>query len=182
MPFPAFGSGGVFNRRRSTSSPLSWSLLFGSVPMINPAFLKYPDEAKLLGELVLGYGELDLSFCMMCGIATKRKFELLHAVNQVRSESARLEIAHALSVNAFRELGLQAEYARVHKAVKYCMRVRNQWSHASWGDLDPHGLAFSKTDGTTCLHNPSSGLCGTASQFRFFKSKKPFSNTPDTAF
>ena len=78
--------------------------------MINPAFLKYPEEARLLGELVLGYGELDISFCMMCGVATKRQFELLHAVNQVRSETARLDIANALSVNYFQELGLTHEY------------------------------------------------------------------------
>lgn len=146
-PLPIFGSEGVFNRRRKTSSPFSWSLFFGSSAMINPAFLNYPEEARLLGELVLGYGELDISFCMMCGIATQRQFELLHAVNQVRSESARLDIANALSVDAFAELGLSREYARTHKAVRFCLKVRNQWAHSQWGDLSPHGLAFTKTDG-----------------------------------
>lgn len=115
--------------------------------MINPAFISYPEEAKLLGELVLGYGELDLSFAFTCGIAVQQKYALLHAVNQVRSETARLDIAHALAADAFAKLGLAEEYRRAHQAIKYCLKIRNQWAHAQWGDMNPYGLAFTRTDG-----------------------------------
>lgn len=115
--------------------------------MINPAFAQYPEEARLLGELVLGYGELDISFCMTCGIAIGRKFELLHAVNQVRSETGRLDIANALSANTFVRIGLWDKFNDIQKSVRYCLKVRNQWAHAQWGDMRPHGLAFTRTDG-----------------------------------
>lgn len=115
--------------------------------MINPAFVKYPEEAKLLGELVLGYGELDILFSIMAGNALKQKFPLLHAVNQVRSETARLDVADAMSKQRFKELGIASEYARCEKAMRYCLKVRNQWAHSQWGDMDPFGLAFTRTDG-----------------------------------
>lgn len=115
--------------------------------MINPAFVHYPEEAKLLGEMVLGYGELDLSFCMTCGKAIRQQYELLHAVNLVRSETARLDVAHAMSVNEFAKLGLGAEYERIHRCMRVCLKIRNQWAHSQWGDLTPHGLAFTRTDG-----------------------------------
>lgn len=115
--------------------------------MINPAFVRYPEEAKLLGEMVLGYGELDITFCMMCGKAIHQQFELLHAVNQVRSETARLDIANAMAGKGFSTLGLEAEYARLLRCMRVCLRIRNQWAHSQWGDMDPHGLAFTRTDG-----------------------------------
>lgn len=115
--------------------------------MINPAFIKYPEEAKLLGEIVLGYGEIDLSFAMMAGAATGQKFALLHAVNQVRSETARIDIANALASEFFTALGLREYYDYALAAVRYCLKIRNQWAHSQWGDMDPYGLAFTKTDG-----------------------------------
>ncbi|RVD55735.1 MAG: hypothetical protein EOS30_29245 [Mesorhizobium sp.] len=115
--------------------------------MINPVFVSYPEEARLLGELVLGYGELDISFALTAGVATRNKFVLLHAVNQVRSETSRLDLAHALSVGAFTELGLADEYARIHKAIRFCLKVRNQWAHSQYGHGPEKGLAFTRTDG-----------------------------------
>lgn len=115
--------------------------------MINPAFIQYPEEARLLGELVLGYGEIDILFAMMAGNAIRNRFPLLHAVNQVRSEKARIDVAHAMSVDRFKALGLAKEYARIHKAVRYCLKVRNQWAHSQWANMEQHGLAFTRTDG-----------------------------------
>ena len=66
-------------------------------------------ECKLIGELVLGYSELDISFSYMCGFATKKRYELLNAVNKVRSEASRLDIADALAAPAFFDLGLRNE-------------------------------------------------------------------------
>jgi hypothetical protein len=101
--------------------------------MINPAFVNYPEEAKLLGELVLGYGELDILFTIMAGTALRQRFPLLHAVNRVRSETARLDVAHAMAKQRFADLKLAAEYARIEKAMRFCLRVRNQWAHSQWG-------------------------------------------------
>ncbi|MER9646814.1 hypothetical protein [Mesorhizobium sp. M0199] len=115
--------------------------------MINPAFLSYPEEARLLGAMVLGYGELDISFTLAAGTAVDQKFALLHAVNQVRSESARLDITHAIASGGFAKLGLAVEYAGMHKAMRFCLKVRNQWAHSQWGDWNPDGLGFTRTDG-----------------------------------
>lgn len=115
--------------------------------MINPAFLRYPEEARLLGEMVLGYGELDISFGMVAGKAARKMHAVLHAINRVRSEKSRLDIADALACGSFKELGLAAEYARVHRAMRFCLRVRNQYTHSQWADWGEHGLGFTNVDG-----------------------------------
>ena len=115
--------------------------------MINPALTKYHSECKIIGELILGYSELDLSFSYMCGIATGKRYELLNAVNKVRSEASRLDIADALAAPTFSSLGLKDEYASIKRSMLYCKDVRNQWAHSQWGDMEPYGLAFTRVDG-----------------------------------
>ncbi|MBN9310512.1 hypothetical protein [Devosia sp.] len=115
--------------------------------MINPAFTRFPEEANLLGQLVLGYGELDISFALMAGMAIGKQFEVLHAVHQVRSETARLDIAHALSSKAFSSLGLKDDYVEAKSAVKHCLKIRNQYAHCHWADLHVLGLGFINVEG-----------------------------------
>jgi hypothetical protein len=115
--------------------------------MINPAFIGYPEEAALLGAMVIGYGELDLSFGHMAGLVLGQTYAVLDACHSVRSESARLDIAHALAAGAFNRANLVEEYTYSHAAMRYCLKVRNQHSHSQWADIK-HGLHFTNAEGS----------------------------------
>lgn len=79
--------------------------------MINPAFANFPDEATLIGTMVIGYGELELAFGALAGIALDQQFSLLKAFHSIRSESARIKIADALCCGAFEKFDLAGDYA-----------------------------------------------------------------------
>jgi hypothetical protein len=138
------GCGGVASIRFSVSLNLASSSL-GS-DMINPAFINFPEEASLLGAMVIGYGELDLSFAHMAGLAIGQTYAVLDACHVIRSESGRLDIANALAVNSFRQMKLGEEYEYSHKAVRFCLKLRNQHAHSQWGEIEGR-LMFSSAEG-----------------------------------
>ncbi len=117
--------------------------------MINPAFIKRQEEAALLGTMVVGYGELDLSFASIAGMAIKHQFAVLEACHKVRSERGRLDIAIALSHEAFEEAGLKLQFCYTTQALGRCLRIRNQYAHAQWGDVAGLGL---------CMTNPENSF------------------------
>ena len=97
--------------------------------------MNYPEEAALLGSMIIGYGELELSFAHIAGIALDQKYAVLEACHSIRSEGARLKLIDALAHASFTEKSLSGEYDLTHKAMKYCLKVRNQYAHAQWGDF-----------------------------------------------
>ncbi len=113
--------------------------------MINPAFMSRREEAALLGDMVIGYGELEITFAHIAGLAINHKYAVLEACHKVRSELGRIDIAHALSHEALDQQGLGPEFAYAESALRYCLKVRNQYAHAQWGDF-PDGLKFTNPE------------------------------------
>ncbi len=113
--------------------------------MINPAFFYRREEAALLGDMVIGYGELEITFAHIAGLAIKHRYAVLEACHKVRSESGRIDIAHALSHEAMSDLGLGSEFAYTESALRFCLKVRNQYAHAQWGEF-PDGLKFTNPE------------------------------------
>lgn len=114
--------------------------------MINPAFIGFQEEASLLGAMVIGYGELDLTFANMAGIALGERYAVLEACHSVRSESARLKIADALAASALQKHELKVPYEIAHRGMRFCLKLRNQYAHAQWGDLKVGYLSFTNAE------------------------------------
>lgn len=113
--------------------------------MINPAFANHPEEATLIGAMVIGYGELELTFGMIAGVALDQQFSLLKAFHSIRSESSRIKIADALCCEKFDELGLSDDYSTVLVGARHCLKIRNQYAHSSWAAF-PEGLMFTDAE------------------------------------
>ena len=120
---------------------------------MNPAFLNFPEEAALIGAMVIGYGELELSFGALAGGAMQHKFAVLNALHCVRSETNRIEIADALCKTAIESLGFKAEYEVMLQALRYCLKIRNEYAHSHWAEME--GKLF-VTDGEKALKNVGS--------------------------
>jgi hypothetical protein len=93
----------------------------------------FPREAAIIGQLVIGYGELELA--LMNSVQTGRGGDLdtvLKAMFRARGESRRIEVADALGRQVFIGLGLGQEFNTAIADMNYCRRIRNQYAHCQW--------------------------------------------------
>ena len=82
--------------------------------------------------MVVGYGELELTFAHCAGLALGQTYEVLNAIQSVRSESARIKIADALSSGAYKKLALEPQYADALGGLRHCLKIRNQYAHSQY--------------------------------------------------
>lgn len=80
--------------------------------------------------MIVGYGELELTFCHCAGLVLGQPFAVLDALHQVRSEGAKIAIADALARNEYTKLRIANEYAEALGALKHCLKIRNQYAHS----------------------------------------------------
>jgi hypothetical protein len=128
-----WGFGFIFKRYLTVESKGSFN--------ISPALRDYQDEVKIIGQMLLGYGEIEFALGLAVGIACGDSEAPLHAATQVRSETSRLDIIDTFAVRAFRKTDLLASYLTAMDATRFCLKIRNQWAHCHWGN-DKFGLKF----------------------------------------
>jgi hypothetical protein len=116
--------------------------------MLFPALDKSPQHARIIGRLVIGYNELEMTFAHCAALAIGLQYEVLNAIHQVRSESARINIADALSGNAFVKIGFGDEYAQTLGGMRHCLKIRNQYAHGQYQKIKGR-LRFTTNDEET---------------------------------
>ena len=79
--------------------------------------------------------------CNVAGLALNDSDLILKTLYGLRSTSARINTADTLMQPAFRAVGMANEQAKALTAVRYCVRIRNQYAHCNWGNK-PAGLCF----------------------------------------
>jgi hypothetical protein len=111
---------------------------------IMPAFDRYPEEASIIGRILVAFGELELTLATTVGVAgLASNIELgLRALYKVRSTASRLDLADTLLRPAFAKKGLEPEYLLTKAAIKYSQTIRNQYAYCIWGDHINGGLFF----------------------------------------
>lgn len=106
------------------------------------AFIKYPDEAAIIGRLLAGYSEIEFQLTSCLGHAIDDNNTALRALFRIRSERDRISVADALMRNKYKAVGLENQYADAIGAVRYCRKIRNQFAHCHWIHNSKRGLAF----------------------------------------
>lgn len=113
---------------------------------INPAFHRWSQEAAIIGRILAAFGEIEYQVALCASHAmtdtTAPHPPILRALYRLRSTSSRIDASDAFMRPVFVELRRQTEYEELMKAVKYCLRIRNQFSHCNWADDDAAGLFF----------------------------------------
>jgi hypothetical protein len=110
---------------------------------INPAFRRRPEEAEIIGRLVVGFSEIELAASRNAGKAMKMHDSILRALYRQRSTSSRIDTAAALMEEESAKVGLRDLYEKCAQMVRHCLKIRNQFAHCNWAD-DPEtpGLFF----------------------------------------
>ncbi|HUC67231.1 MAG TPA: hypothetical protein VMA53_17455 [Stellaceae bacterium] len=101
---------------------------------LNPVFDRHVYEGITIGRMLLNYGEIELLIGMLLGNALESQDTALRTMFRIIGESARVSAADALMRETYKRAGLEAEYADMIGAVRWCIRARNQYAHCHWGD------------------------------------------------
>jgi hypothetical protein len=110
--------------------------------MVMPAFHRFPAEAAIIGRLLAGYAELEVGLFHCVSVAREDFDAVLKAMFRARGETRRIDVADALGRQLYDAAGLGTEFETAIAAVRYCLRIRNQYSHCNWYDDQTGRLAF----------------------------------------
>jgi hypothetical protein len=101
---------------------------------INPAFRRHPDEAALIGRIVVHFGEIEVSFCQNNTQALNTYIPLMKGLYKLRATSSRIDFLDGLVRNLYLGFGLGKEYDISTSMLRYCLRIRNLFAHCNWAD------------------------------------------------
>ena len=112
-----------------------------SRPILGP-FLTFHEEASIIGRLLAGYTTLEVGL-MNCVQVVRDDFDaVLKAMFRPWGESSRIDIADALGRHYYHDRGLGTEFEMGVSAVRYSLKIRNQYAHCVWYDDKSCKLAF----------------------------------------
>ena len=116
------------------------------MPSIMPAFARFPREAEIIGRLLAGYTNIEIGL-MNCVQVVRGDFDtVLKAMFRARGETARIDIADAFGRHHYDNAKLGTEFSMSVSAVRYCLRIRNQYAHCVWWDDNSGNLAFANLE------------------------------------
>jgi hypothetical protein len=110
--------------------------------MVMPAFHKFTGEAAIIGRLLAGYAELEIDLLHCVAVAREDFDAVLKAMFRARGETRRIDVADALGRQLYHAAGLGGDFDTAISAVRFCLRIRNQYSHCNWYDDLSGRLAF----------------------------------------
>ena len=103
-------------------------------------------EAAIIGRLLAGYTTLEVGL-MNCVQVVRDDFDtVLKAMFRARGETARIDIADAFGRHYYAQHTLGTEFEMAVGAVRYCLRIRNQFAHCVWYDDKSGKLALANLE------------------------------------
>ncbi|KUR75210.1 hypothetical protein [Novosphingobium sp. Fuku2-ISO-50] len=103
---------------------------------------KFHNEGAIIGRLLTGYADLELDLLHCVQVATGNFDAALKAMFGTRGETRRINEGVALGRPAYQALGLQADFDRAITAVRFCLKIRNQYAHHTFWDDNTGNLAI----------------------------------------
>jgi len=125
---------------------ISYYEFINSIMSILKAFLKFTDEAALIGRMLAGYADLEFDL-MMCVKIVRNDFDtVLKSMFRTRGETQRIDVADAFGRQYYDRLGIGTQFEMAIGSVRYCLRIRNQYAHCQWWDDESGRLAFANLE------------------------------------
>lgn len=99
-------------------------------------------EGVILGRLLAGYGELELTMCA-CLIAVEGTYDTpIRNIFGPRGAEKRIKNAGKFLLPEYSKAGLQVELVEALDDMEWCRQVRNQYAHCHWYWTQQEGLCF----------------------------------------
>ena len=97
--------------------------------------IKFRDEGAIIGRLLTGYADLELDLLHCVHNATKDFDGTLKAMFGRRGETRRINKGAELGEPAYLALNLKDDFSAAILAMRYCLKIRNQYAHHTfWND------------------------------------------------
>jgi hypothetical protein len=128
--------------------------------MVMPAFQRFPNEAAIIGRLLAGYAELEIALLHCVSMARGDFDATLKAMFRIRGETSRINVADALGRQLYHKLGLRTDFEIAVSAMRYCLKIRNQYAHCNWYDDNSGRLAFVNVEEIANDNQPILGFEG----------------------
>ena len=100
--------------------------------IINDDFWAFPGEVAIIGRLLTGYSEIELSLLHCISQGGAGLDQALKTMFCERGEKKRIDSAEALGRAVYQKFGLYALYAHTVDDMRHCLAVRNQYAHCQW--------------------------------------------------
>jgi len=103
-------------------------------------------EGEIVGRLLTGYANLEVGLLNCVHMVLGDLDAPLKAMFKVRSESLRIKAAVKLGERPYNALGLGTDFQCAIEAMRYCLLVRNQYSHWVWWNDYSGKIAFANLE------------------------------------
>jgi hypothetical protein len=104
--------------------------------LIFPPFHHWPDEAAIVGRLLVDYGELEIELALSMGYALSDKRKVMRDFFRTRGAEARIKLAEEQANPEegpwMRLTGVGDEFAEAIAAMRVCKDIRNGFAHCYW--------------------------------------------------
>jgi hypothetical protein len=107
-----------------------------------PAFDRYPEEGRLIGLMVTGWGELEFLLAHCVSQITNDADTTFKVMYRARGESNRVALADSLARSTLTSGKYLDFYDRTIVGLKLCLRIRNNYAHSNWLHDRSRGLLF----------------------------------------
>jgi hypothetical protein len=115
-------------------------------PILGPFVTPFAKEGAIVGRLLAGYTTLEVGL-MHCAQVVRDDFDtVLKAMFRARGETARIDIADAFGRHWYPKYTLGTEFETAIAAVRYCLKIRNQFAHCVWYDDKSGKLTFTNLE------------------------------------
>ncbi len=127
---------------------------------IDPTVATFPEEMAIIGRLLSGYTEIELSLAH-CAVAAGNDFDTVTKVlYRLRGETSRIDAADAFARQLFDVAGIGTEFSMCVGYVRRCMSIRNQYAHCHWWSMDMKSLGFANMEEVAILNTRITDLRG----------------------
>jgi len=103
-------------------------------------------ECEIVGRLLTGYANLEVGLLHSVNMVLGDLDTPLKAMFKVRGESRRIKEAAKLGQRPYSALGLGNDFQRAIAAMRYCLLIRNQYSHWVWWNDYSGMIAFANLE------------------------------------
>lgn len=110
------------------------------------AFLKFTDEAALIGRMLAGYADLEIDLMHCAQVVRSDLNTVLKAMFRSRGETQRINVADAFGRQYYHTLGIGTQFEMAIGAIRYCLKIRNQYAHCTWWDDNSGQIAFANLE------------------------------------
>jgi hypothetical protein len=103
-------------------------------------------EGEIVGRLLTGYANLEVGLLNCVHMVLGDLDTPLKAMFKVRSENRRIKAAVKLGERPYNALGLGTDFQWAIEAMRYCLLIRNQYSHWVWWNDYSGKIAFANLE------------------------------------